>query len=89
MLKYPFFCAPLTKHMLGLSVSLPLQTHTQTARLSPEGAPLAGCPRWLSAAGSGGIRGMNERPGKLPVSGDRCAEVELQARPIMPPDIHS
>lgn len=32
---------------------------------------------------------MNERPGKLPVSGDRCAEVELQARPIMPLDIHS
>lgn len=32
---------------------------------------------------------MNERPGNLPVSDDRCAEVELQAGPIMLPKVHS
>lgn len=85
MLKYHLFFKNSSCHQQCVTP----QTHTQTVRLSPEGAALAGCPRWLSAVCSGGTGAMNERSGKLPVSGDRCAEVELQARPIMPPDIHS
>lgn len=63
-------------------------TCAYTHRRSLEGDPLPGFPP-LSLGAAFRDQIMNERPGNLSFSIDRCAEVELRAGTIMFPKVHS
>lgn len=90
MLQFSFTSHVVPPLLFPSTCKLPASPNTNiTPHTLPGGRSSTRLPSLSLSSMLSGDQGMNERPGNLTVSNDRCEEVELRAWPIMLPKIHS